>query len=78
MVIYHEYHLISHMIPVLFPFSLVVSFFHLFPWFIAQTPDFVCQDGFWEVSVQAVRLGNRTVDSCESGCRGIIDTGASR
>lgn len=36
------------------------------------------EDGFWEVSVQAVRLGNRTLDSCESGCRGIIDTGASR
>mmetsp|Transcript_37429 Transcript_37429/g.59134 ORF Transcript_37429/g.59134 Transcript_37429/m.59134 type:complete len:382 (+) Transcript_37429:55-1200(+) len=43
-------------------------------WFPVLHPE----DGFWEVSVQAVRLGNRTVDSCESGCRGIIDTGASR
>lgn len=43
-------------------------------WFPVLHPE----DGFWEVSVQAVRLGNRTLDSCESGCRGIIDTGASR
>jgi len=35
-------------------------------------------DGFWEVAVKAVRLGNLTVDSCSDGCRGIIDTGASR
>ena len=36
------------------------------------------QDGFWEVAVKAVRLGNRTLDHCANGCRGIIDTGASR
>jgi len=35
-------------------------------------------DGFWEVSVKAVYLGNQTVDKCADGCRGIIDTGASR
>ena len=36
------------------------------------------QDGFWEVEVKAVRLGNLTLDHCAKGCRGIIDTGASR
>jgi len=34
-------------------------------------------DGFWEVEVKAIRLGNVTVDACTGGCRGIIDTGAS-
>eukprot|EP00435_Cladocopium_sp_Y103_P045255 s1129_g12.t4 len=43
-------------------------------WFPVLHPE----DGFWEVSVQGVRLGNKTLDNCESGCRGIIDTGASR
>ena len=39
-----------------------------------------CQDGFWEVAIQSVRLGNLTVHACAAphGCRGIIDTGASR
>ena len=35
-------------------------------------------DGFWEVSVQSVRLGNVTIDDCRRGCRGVVDTGASR
>eukprot|EP00931_Biecheleriopsis_adriatica_P064429 TRINITY_DN3920_c0_g1_i5.p1 TRINITY_DN3920_c0_g1~~TRINITY_DN3920_c0_g1_i5.p1 ORF type:complete len:421 (+),score=128.85 TRINITY_DN3920_c0_g1_i5:61-1323(+) len=43
-------------------------------WFPVLHPD----DGFWEVTVKAVRLGNVTVDACEDGCRGIVDTGASR
>ena len=34
--------------------------------------------GFCKVAVKAVRLGNVTLDSCPYGCRGIIDTGASR
>ncbi|CAE7569654.1 Ctse, partial [Symbiodinium pilosum] len=34
-------------------------------WFPVLHPD----DGFWEVAVQAVRLGNVTVDYCKSGCR---------
>ena len=43
-------------------------------WFPVLHP----QDGFWEVSLQAVRLGNRTIDDCREGCRGVVDTGASR
>lgn len=43
-------------------------------WFSVLHPD----DGFWEVAIQSVRLGNVTVDSCQEGCRGIIDTGSSR
>jgi len=43
-------------------------------WFPVLHPE----DGFWEVAIQSVRLGNVTVDSCKEGCRGIIDTGSSR
>ncbi|CAJ1403364.1 unnamed protein product [Effrenium voratum] len=45
-------------------------------WFPVLHP----QDGFWEVAIQSVRLGNLTVHACAAphGCRGIIDTGASR
>lgn len=43
-------------------------------WFPVLHPE----DGFWEVAVKQIRLGNRTLDSCQSGCRGVIDTGASR
>ena len=43
-------------------------------WFPVLHPE----DGFWEVEVKAVRLGNLTLDHCAKGCRGIIDTGASR
>ena len=43
-------------------------------WFSVLHPE----DGFWEVAIQSVRLGNVTVDSCQEGCRGIIDTGSSR
>lgn len=42
-------------------------------WFPVLHPE----DGFWEVAIQAVRLGNTVVDSCSDGCRGIVDTGAS-
>jgi len=35
------------------------------------------QDGFWQVAIQEVRIGNTTVDGCQAGCRGIIDTGSS-
>lgn len=66
----------SYMIVVLSPFVLVLSRF--IPMVHTPFKGLRRQDGFWEVSVQAVRLGNRTLDSCESGCRGIIDTGASR
>lgn len=43
-------------------------------WFPVLHPE----DGFWEVAVKAVRLGNVTVDACTEGCRGVVDTGASR
>lgn len=35
-------------------------------------------DGFWQVAILAVRVGNVTVDDCRRGCRGIVDTGVSR
>jgi len=35
------------------------------------------EEGFWQVKIQAVRVGNVTVDPCSAGCRGIIDTGSS-
>lgn len=36
------------------------------------------EDGYWQVHIQAVRVGNKTIDSCQSGCRGIVDASASR
>lgn len=36
------------------------------------------EDGYWQVEIHAVRVGNRTLDSCEKGCRAIIDTSAHR
>jgi len=35
------------------------------------------EDGFWQVAIHAIRVGNVTVDSCRRGCRGVIDTGVS-
>lgn len=36
--------------------------------------------GYWQVRILAIRAGNRTIESCRGphGCRGIIDTCASR
>mmetsp|Transcript_45187 Transcript_45187/g.104725 ORF Transcript_45187/g.104725 Transcript_45187/m.104725 type:complete len:417 (+) Transcript_45187:113-1363(+) len=34
--------------------------------------------GYWQVALQAVRVGNRTVDACASGCHAVVDTAASR
>jgi cathepsin D len=42
-------------------------------WFSVLHPD----DGFWEVPIQAVRVGGVTLDACSKGCRGIVDTGAT-
>lgn len=42
-------------------------------WFPVLHPE----DGFWEVPIQAVRLGAKVIDSCADGCRGIVDTGAT-
>jgi len=43
-------------------------------WFPVDHPD----DGYWQVAISAVRVGGVVVDSCQSGCHGIVDTGASR
>mmetsp|Transcript_106615 Transcript_106615/g.344013 ORF Transcript_106615/g.344013 Transcript_106615/m.344013 type:complete len:429 (+) Transcript_106615:83-1369(+) len=42
-------------------------------WFAVERPG----EGFWQVRIHAVRVGNATVDACQAGCRGIIDTGSS-
>jgi len=43
-------------------------------WFAVDHPE----DGYWQVAIQAVRVGNVTVDECKKGCHGIVDTGVSR
>mmetsp|Transcript_14524 Transcript_14524/g.27135 ORF Transcript_14524/g.27135 Transcript_14524/m.27135 type:complete len:402 (-) Transcript_14524:43-1248(-) len=42
-------------------------------WFPVANED----EGFWQVWMRAVRIGNHTIDFCSTGCRAIIDTGAS-
>jgi hypothetical protein len=42
-------------------------------WFPVLRPE----DGFWQIGIQAVLVGNVTVNACREGCRAIIDTGAS-
>jgi len=36
------------------------------------------EDGFWQVWIRSVPVGNITVDACTGGCRGLVDTGASK
>jgi len=43
-------------------------------WFPVHNPS----QGFWQVAIRAVRVGNTTVDDCHQGCHGVIDTGVSR
>jgi len=43
-------------------------------WFPVDHPE----QGFWQVAIQAVRVGNTTVDGCQGGCHAIVDTGVSR
>merc|ERR1719401_1838630 len=43
-------------------------------WFPVDHPE----QGYWQVAIQAVRVGNVVVDACEKGCHGVVDTGASR
>merc|ERR1712151_707686 len=43
-------------------------------WFPVDHPE----DGFWQVDIQAVRVGNSTLESCTRGCHAIVDSGASR
>jgi len=42
-------------------------------WFPVDHPE----AGYWQVAIQAVRVGNLTVDSCHGGCHGVVDTGAA-
>lgn len=42
-------------------------------WFPVAQPE----DGYWQVAIRAVRVGNRTVDACRQGCHGIVDSGTS-
>lgn len=42
-------------------------------WFPVDHPE----QGYWQVSIRAVRVGNETVHACEKGCHGIVDTGVS-
>jgi cathepsin D len=43
-------------------------------WFPVLKPE----EGFWQVAIRHVRVGGITVNDCSSGCRAIIDSGASR
>jgi cathepsin D len=43
-------------------------------WFDVHSPE----EGFWQVAIKAVRVGNMTLDSCERGCHAIVDTSAHR
>merc|ERR1740129_2223513 len=43
-------------------------------WFPVDHPE----QGFWQVAIRAVRVGNVTVDECRRGCHGVVDTGVSR
>jgi len=36
------------------------------------------KQGHWQINIQEVRIGNRTLDLCKDGsCRGVVDTGTS-
>jgi len=43
-------------------------------WFPVDHPE----DGYWQVAIKAVRVGNITLDTCAGGCHAIVDSGASR
>jgi len=37
------------------------------------------EQGYWQMEILAVRVGNKTLDVCsDGGCRGLVDTGASQ
>lgn len=42
-------------------------------WLPVEDPE----DGLWRVAIKSVRVGNKVIDSCEHGCNGYIDSGAS-
>lgn len=36
------------------------------------------EHGYWQVTINAIRIGNRTLDYCQDGqCRAVVDTGTS-
>lgn len=43
-------------------------------WFPVDHPEM----GYWQVAISSVRVDGVKVDVCQSGCHGVIDTGASR
>jgi len=43
-------------------------------WFPVDHPE----AGLWQVAIQSVRVGDRTVDDCKRGCHGIVDSSVSR
>lgn len=43
-------------------------------WFPVHEPG----QGYWQVPILSVRVGNKVVDSCVNGCHAIVDTGTSR
>jgi cathepsin D len=43
-------------------------------WFPVLRPE----EGFWQVEIKSIRVGNANFSACGDGCRAIIDTGASR
>mmetsp|Transcript_36993 Transcript_36993/g.68267 ORF Transcript_36993/g.68267 Transcript_36993/m.68267 type:complete len:462 (-) Transcript_36993:93-1478(-) len=48
---------------------------------LAWVPVLNPEQGFWQMEILAVRIGNQTLDVCdqfEGGCRGLVDTGASQ
>lgn len=42
-------------------------------WFPVHQPE----DGYWQVAIQSVRVGDATVNDCSNGCHAIVDTGVS-
>jgi len=43
-------------------------------WFPVHSPE----EGYWQVPIYAVRVGNTIVNPCHKGCHAIMDTSASR
>lgn len=33
--------------------------------------------GYWQIKIHAIRIGNKTLDYCQDGCRAVVDTGTS-
>jgi len=48
-------------------------FFPPLKWLPVENPE----EGVWKIAIKSVRVGSRVIDSCEQGCHGLIDSGAS-